>query len=82
MTPEQLEHLPLYSGMLTELGIGTSSYLQTQDRQSETVGDKTSQGQTWASRGMPAPSLQVESWSCPSGTTHLKYTQIVVRLAL
>ncbi len=38
MTPEQLERLPLYSGMLTELGIGNSNYLQTQERQSETVG--------------------------------------------
>ncbi|NND68628.1 MAG: peptidase M16, partial [Halioglobus sp.] len=38
LTQEQLERLPLYSGMLTELGIGSDGYLQTQERQAATVG--------------------------------------------
>ncbi len=38
LTPAQLERLPLYSGMLTELGVGSDTYLQTQERQAATVG--------------------------------------------
>ncbi|GAB5451984.1 MAG: insulinase family protein [Halioglobus sp.] len=38
MEPEQLRFLPLYTGMLTELGIGAQSYLQVQERQAATVG--------------------------------------------
>ncbi|MEH6590461.1 MAG: insulinase family protein [Halioglobus sp.] len=38
LTQQQLEILPLYSSMLTELGLGTNSYLHAQQRQAATVG--------------------------------------------
>ncbi|MFT4614832.1 MAG: Zn-dependent M16 (insulinase) family peptidase [Bacteroidia bacterium] len=38
LSADQLSTLPLYSGMLTELGLGSDSYLQTQQRQAATVG--------------------------------------------
>ena len=38
LSSEQLQLLPLYSGMITELGLDTSNYLQTQERQASTVG--------------------------------------------
>lgn len=38
MSNEQLQVLPLFSNILTELGLGDSSYLDVQHRQSATVG--------------------------------------------
>ncbi|MEP6390553.1 MAG: insulinase family protein [Halioglobus sp.] len=38
LTDEQLTHLPYYTNMLTELGLGSDDYLATQNRQSSTVG--------------------------------------------
>ena len=38
LTDEQLQILPLYSGILTEVGLGKTSYLDVQHRQSATVG--------------------------------------------
>ena len=38
LTGEQLTHLPYYTNMLTELGLGSDNYLATQNRQSSTVG--------------------------------------------
>jgi Zn-dependent M16 (insulinase) family peptidase len=38
LPPEQLQVLPLYTHMLTELGLGASDYLEAQHRQSATVG--------------------------------------------
>jgi hypothetical protein len=38
LQPEQLQIMPLYSSVLTEMGVGPSSYLQVQERQSATVG--------------------------------------------
>ncbi len=38
LSDEQLTHLPYYTNMLTELGLGSDDYLATQNRQSSTVG--------------------------------------------
>ncbi len=38
LEPGQLQTLPFYTQVLTELGLGTSDYLQAQHRQSATVG--------------------------------------------
>ena len=38
LTSEQLPLLPLYTQMMTELGLGSDDYLQSQHRQSATVG--------------------------------------------
>jgi Zn-dependent M16 (insulinase) family peptidase len=38
LPPEQLPLLPLYTNILTELGLGTDSYLAAQHRQAATVG--------------------------------------------
>jgi len=38
LEPDQLPLLPLYTSLLTELGLGGSSYLEVQERQAGTVG--------------------------------------------
>ena len=38
LTDEQLQLLPIYTGVVTELGVGEDSYLELQNRQSATTG--------------------------------------------